>query len=59
MRCQSCEVMMINGVLCHEIGCPDAWMDETRTCPWCGTVFRPEDRNQRFCDESCAEAYNA
>ena len=55
--CQSCEAMRINGVLCHETGCPDAWRDEKRECKWCGSPFTPEDRNQRFCDEDCAESY--
>ena len=25
--CQQCETVHINGVKCHEQGCPDAWMD--------------------------------
>lgn len=57
-RCRSCEVLTINGILCHEHGCPDAWRTETRECKWCGSEFKPEDRNQRFCDEDCAESYN-
>jgi hypothetical protein len=50
-------VLVINGVICHEHGCPDAWKDYTRTCKWCGTEFKPEDRHQRFCDEDCARSY--
>ena len=57
VRCDSCEVLVINGVICHELGCPGAWKDETRTCKWCGTEFKPEDRRQRFCDEDCARSY--
>jgi len=57
--CQSCEVVRINGILCHETGCPDAWEDYTRECPWCGQEFAPEDREQSFCDDSCAAAYNS
>lgn len=51
--CQSCQVARINGVLCHEIGCPDAWKDYSRTCKWCGSTFVPEDRDQVCCDEGC------
>jgi len=57
-RCEQCEIMMINGIRCHEIGCPLAWRDEIRECPWCGTEFRPEDREQRYCSGSCGYAYN-
>ena len=56
-RCDSCEIMDINGVRCHETGCPEAWKDETRECKWCGSEFVPEEREQIVCDESCAEAY--
>lgn len=57
-RCPSCEASMINGVLVHEAGCPDAWRTETRECKWCGRPFKPESREQRFCDEDCARSYN-
>lgn len=57
--CSSCEVLTINGVLCHETGCPDSWKDEQRECKWCGTMFKPEDKHQDCCDVSCAEAYNS
>ena len=56
--CQSCEVVRINGVKCHEIGCPDAWKDYAVECKWCGREFVPEERGQKFCEESCAESYN-
>lgn len=44
-NCNQCASMIINGVFCHERGCPNAskvWdpMTETwnkyRTCFWCG-----------------------
>ena len=57
VTCESCDVLVINNVICHEIGCPDAWRDSTRNCKWCGSEFQPEDRDQMFCDESCAESY--
>ncbi len=56
--CSSCEALRINGVLCHETGCPDAWRDYNRECKWCGQEFKPEDHNQQFCDEACYESYN-
>jgi hypothetical protein len=55
--CTSCEVLNINGLNCHETGCPDAWQDETRECLWCGSTFKPEERGQECCDRSCAAAY--
>ena len=57
MQCKSCEVLWINGVKCHEHGCPDAYMDETRECKWCGSEFTPEENSQEFCDNSCYCAY--
>ena len=55
--CNQCEIMYINGVRCHETGCPAAWEDETRDCEWCGSEFVPAERYQVCCDESCAESY--
>lgn len=57
--CKSCEVLYINGVKCHEHGCPDAWKDKKKKCKWCGGTFTPEDSRQSFCDELCAEAYSS
>ena len=58
VTCDSCEVLVINNVICHETECPDAWKDETRECKWCGRCFRPEEINQEFCDSDCAGAYH-
>ena len=55
--CNSCEALMINGVLCHETGCPEAWKDYVRECKWCGQEFKPEEKWQKCCSEDCAEAY--
>lgn len=55
--CNSCEVLYINGIKCHETGCPKTWKDEIKKCLWCGQTFKPEDRDQTCCDESCQEAY--
>ena len=57
MLCNACDAVQINGLVCHEHGCPDKWKTETRECKWCGSEFKPEDREQRFCDDECAEAY--
>ena len=57
-RCDSCEVANINGVRCHEIGCPDAWRDEVRECKECGVEFRPDFREQTLCDGECYNAYH-
>ena len=57
VSCNACEVLVINGIICHEIGCPDAYKDEVRECDWCGTDFVPEERHTRFCSGECAESY--
>ena len=46
--CNQCEVLVINGQLCHETGCPESYKDETRTCKWCGSEFEPGKRYQQF-----------
>lgn len=56
--CNQCEALTINGVYCHEIGCPVAWQDETRECKWCGFEFEPKHKNQVFCEQSCRDDYN-
>jgi len=55
--CDGCSPMMINGVLCHEQGCPEAWRDCVKECLWCRREFRPEGEGQEFCDDECAAAY--
>ena len=54
---KSCEVVRINGVLCHESGCTDSWQDEVRECKWCGSEFKPEDKFHDFCCDDCLNAY--
>lgn len=56
--CESCQALRINGILCHESGCPDAWKDKKVVCKWCGTEFTPEEKGQQFCSDSCYCAYN-
>ena len=56
--CNSCNVLYINSIKCHEHGCPDAWMDEIRECKWCGSDFKPDFKHQYCCCEDCAIDYN-
>jgi len=55
--CDSCEQLRINGIVCHELGCPDAWRDTTRECNWCGQEFLPDDSWQKQCSHTCAVAW--
>lgn len=57
-RCGQCEELRINGIRCHELGCPAAWLTTILECGWCGQEFVPEERYQRCCSEDCAEAYH-
>jgi hypothetical protein len=56
-NCNSCIPVVINGVLCHEHFCPDAWRDEVRECKECGTKFHPEDRTQTCCCQHCVHSF--
>lgn len=57
VRCDSCQVLVINGLICHETGCPESYKDDVRDCKWCGQNFKPESMHQICCDEECAGAY--
>jgi len=59
MLCNSCDALSINGVLCHEQGCPEAWKDTVRECKWCGDSFIPETQFQICCCDACARATQA
>jgi hypothetical protein len=48
-KCPSCNVSMINGVRCHENGCPDAHKEYKKECPGCGSSFYPKTRHQKYC----------
>lgn len=52
-----CEKLRINGIVTHEIGCPERWRDKQIDCSWCGSNFIPVERLQKFCCEDCAESY--
>ena len=56
--CDGCNPSMVNGVLCHESGCPDAWRDSERECVWCGYLFSPSESTERFCSGSCCDSYH-
>lgn len=55
--CQSCDPMVINGIVVHEKGCPDRYMDEIRICKWCGQEYAPNDLIDDFCSTECGEDY--
>jgi hypothetical protein len=54
--CDSCEMLSINGVSCHETGCRRTPL----RCLWCGVSFASDDENRdrRCCSHSCAVAYS-
>lgn len=60
VTCQSCDVLVINNVICHEAGCPDAWRDYTYECKECGQKFKMESREEsdEFCSPHCYRMYN-
>lgn len=47
--CDGCDVVMINGRLCHEHGCNHAWKDKLVDCRNCGYGFYPQEKNEQFC----------
>ena len=57
VSCPSCEILVINGVACHEHGCPTSYLYSRRECRNCGYDFEPEYQNHRFCSESCHAIY--
>ncbi len=50
-QCDHCQLLRINGTVCHEIGCPVAWRDYWRECKWCGAEFKPEEKHQQRCND--------
>jgi hypothetical protein len=52
--CDSCQAIRINGILCHETGCPNT----PKECAECGGKFVPGHRWETLC-ESCAESLEA
>jgi len=57
IRCDQCQLLRINGVVCHELNCPNAWKDYVRECKECGREFKPKKKNQMCCSNSCNKAF--
>lgn len=57
ITCDSCDVLIVNNVICHESGCSNSWCDSKRECNWCGQTFNPLSEDQTCCDQSCAQSY--
>ncbi len=63
-RCDRCEALMINGVFCHETGCPniharfdadsDTWVKQ-RKCFECGCMVDATDPCCSYMNESDAD----
>lgn len=53
--CDGCSPVRINGVFCHEPGCPDAWRDYAVECFVCGCDFYPKSRYQNHCPDCRAD----
>lgn len=56
-NCDSCVATMIQGVYCHEQGCPEAWRDQTYECKFCGEAFKSKNQHTILCCDECVEAY--
>lgn len=54
-KCDQCEILVINGVICHETGCPDAWKGKTATCKLCDEDFKLQHSRQIYC-RSCVKS---
>jgi len=53
--CTQCEELMINGLRCHETGCPEAWKTRKVECFECGFLFLPMIRGERICPDCVAD----
>ena len=55
-KCNQCEVMVINGVKCHERGCPNETVK--KDCFQCGFKFEAARREfDRFCPDCIENIY--
>lgn len=52
--CNGCSPVAIDGILCHERGCPDAWRDHPAECRECDCEFMPESRWDSVCPDCLA-----
>lgn len=55
LGCSRCNAVSINGVPCHESGCPNERRE--RECKECGGDFIEETRGQEFCEDACYRHY--
>jgi hypothetical protein len=51
--CDQCQLASINGLVCHETGCPNEWKVGTVECRNCGRDFHPKEKGQDCCSKSC------
>lgn len=54
VKCHNCNTAYINGVLCHEHGCPTAFR-VPMNCKDCDTKFMPATKWQKYCQD-CIDA---
>ncbi len=57
-KCDQCNPAMINGVYCHETGCPNEWRDIKKDCFECGFDFYREYQFDEVCKECQQSALN-
>ena len=50
--CDSCQLLRINGHVCHELGCPRT----PRVCQECGKTFEGH-QYQKTCSDECYRNY--
>lgn len=53
VNCPDCAMTTINGVPCHEQGCPSAWKGQRYECFECGCTFTPDEKPGRhpYCED--------
>lgn len=52
-QCTQCQVLSINGLRCHETGCPIAWREYTKRCRNCKREFKLKEQRQEVCSKQC------
>ena len=57
LTCDSCQILAINGVACHEQGCPNGHKNKTADCKECGRTFRLKHNGQTLCSNKCHREY--